>query len=250
MAPRSAPSSISFFRWTLTGQAGWGTLRIGARLVSTPSPDGIRAVITDFGGVLTNRLIDAFAAFQDETGISMEQLGRGMQRVAERDGEYPLFTLERGEVTEQEFLDSLAWALETELGHRPTLHGFREIYFEALHANEPMLGADARAERTRLPDGDPHQQRARVGGAVAREAPGRRDLRAGRRLRLGRHAQARSRHLRADDRAARTTPLAVAVPVRRRQRGQRRGGPRARHDGRALPVERAGDPRDQGTRWG
>ena len=61
----------------------------------------IRAVISDFGGVLTNQLIEAFAAFQDETGISMEQLGRGMQRVSERDGEYPLFRLERGEVSER-----------------------------------------------------------------------------------------------------------------------------------------------------
>jgi putative hydrolase of the HAD superfamily len=102
-------------------------------------PPAIRAVISDFGGVLTNRLIEAFAAFQDETGISTEQLGRGMQRVSERDGEYPLFRLERGEVTEREFLEDLSWGLEPELGHRPTLHRFREIYFEALHANEPML---------------------------------------------------------------------------------------------------------------
>jgi epoxide hydrolase-like predicted phosphatase len=99
----------------------------------------IRAMISDFGGVLTNRLIEAFAAFQDETGISMEQLGRGMQRVAERDGEYPLFRLERGEITEADFLDNLSWGLEPELGHRPTLHRFREIYFEALHPNQPML---------------------------------------------------------------------------------------------------------------
>jgi putative hydrolase of the HAD superfamily len=99
----------------------------------------IRAVISDFGGVLTNKLIEAFAAFQDETGISMEQLGRGMQRVAERDGEYPLFRLERGEISEADFLENLSWGLEEELGHRPTLHRFREIYFEALHANEPML---------------------------------------------------------------------------------------------------------------
>jgi epoxide hydrolase-like predicted phosphatase len=99
----------------------------------------IRAVISDFGGVLTNRLIEAFAAFQDETGISMEQLGRGMQRVAERDGEYPLFRLERGEISEADFLDNLSWGLEAELGHRPTLHRFREVYFEALHPNQPML---------------------------------------------------------------------------------------------------------------
>jgi putative hydrolase of the HAD superfamily len=105
----------------------------------TTTANAIRAVICDFGGVLTSKLIEAFAAFQDETGISMEQLGRGMQRVAERDGEYPLFRLERGEVTEQQFLDDLAWALEHELGHRPTLHRFREIWFDALHPNEPML---------------------------------------------------------------------------------------------------------------
>jgi epoxide hydrolase-like predicted phosphatase len=99
----------------------------------------LRAVISDFGGVLTNRLVEAFLAFQEESGISMEQLGRGMQRVAERDGEYPLFRLERGEVTEQQFLDDLCWGLEAELGHRPRLHRFREIWFEALHGNEPML---------------------------------------------------------------------------------------------------------------
>lgn len=96
-------------------------------------------MICDFGGVLTNRLVEAFAAFQDETGISMEQLGRGMQRVAERDGEYPLFRLERGEITEEQFLHDLAWGLEPELGHRPKLHRFREIWFDALHPNEPML---------------------------------------------------------------------------------------------------------------
>jgi putative hydrolase of the HAD superfamily len=100
----------------------------------------IRAVISDFGGVLTNRLVQAFLAFQDHSGISMEQLGRGMQRVAERDGEYPLFRLERGEVSEPDFLSDLAWGLEEELGHRPELHRFREVYFKALHGNEPMLG--------------------------------------------------------------------------------------------------------------
>jgi putative hydrolase of the HAD superfamily len=107
--------------------------------VTAGGAHGIRAVISDFGGVLTNHLIEAFAAFQDETGISTEQLGRGMQRVADRDGEYPLFRLERGEISEAAFLDDLCWGLEPELGHRPTLHRFREIYFDALHGNEPML---------------------------------------------------------------------------------------------------------------
>jgi putative hydrolase of the HAD superfamily len=62
-----------------------------------------------------------------------------MQQVAKRDGEYPLFRLERGELSEREFLENLSWGLEQELGQRPTLHGFRDVYFEALRPNEQML---------------------------------------------------------------------------------------------------------------
>jgi epoxide hydrolase-like predicted phosphatase len=99
----------------------------------------IRAVISDFGGVLTTPLMHSFAAYQDETGISAEALGKAMQRIAERDGAHPLFELEKGRVTEVEFLRSIAEALQPELGHVPEMHGFKEIYFEALNPNEPMI---------------------------------------------------------------------------------------------------------------
>ena len=99
----------------------------------------ITTVISDFGGVLTTPLLRSFAAFQDHSGIASESLGRAMQRVAERDGAHPLFELEKGKLTEDEFLALLAAELETELGHRPELHRFREIYFDALDPNEPMV---------------------------------------------------------------------------------------------------------------
>jgi putative hydrolase of the HAD superfamily len=99
----------------------------------------IRAIVSDFGGVLTTPLMGSFAAFQDHTGISPEAFGRAMQAVAERDGAHPLFELERGHLTEAEFLELMAAALEPELGHRPELHRFREIYFDALDPNEPMI---------------------------------------------------------------------------------------------------------------
>ena len=99
----------------------------------------IRAVISDFGGVLTTPLLRSFAAFQDETGISFESLGRAMQSAAEDNGAYPLFELEKGNLTEAEFLELLRDRLEPELGHRPELHRFRDIYFEALDPNEPMV---------------------------------------------------------------------------------------------------------------
>ena len=62
-----------------------------------------------------------------------------MKPLAERDGDHPLYELEKGEITEADFLAKLAGAIEPELGHRPELHRFSEIYFEALDPNEPMI---------------------------------------------------------------------------------------------------------------
>ncbi len=110
------------------------------------SADGrVEAVISDFGGVLTTPLLASFAAVQDRTGIPMEALGTAMARIAERDGEHPLYELERGRIAEADFLAELGSELETDLGHRPELHRFSEIYFEALHPNEPMIDLMQRA---------------------------------------------------------------------------------------------------------
>jgi putative hydrolase of the HAD superfamily len=111
-------------------------------------PPPITAVISDFGGVLTTPLLNSFAAFQDQTGIAPESLGRAMQAIAERDGAHPLYELETGRLTEAEFLSLLATALEPELGHRPELHGFREIYFDALQPNQPMIEVMREAKRS------------------------------------------------------------------------------------------------------
>jgi putative hydrolase of the HAD superfamily len=99
----------------------------------------ITTVISDFGGVLTTPLVQSFAAVQDETGIPFEQLGKAMATIQERDGKHPLFELEKGKLSEADFLAKLGGALEPILGHRPELHRFREIYFDALHPNQPMI---------------------------------------------------------------------------------------------------------------
>ena len=104
------------------------------------SDDGrITTVISDFGGVLTTPLVQSFAAVQDHTGIPMEALGAAMSRIGEEDGVHPLYELEKGKLTEDEFLRKLGDSLEPAIGHRPELHRFKEIYFEALHPNEPMI---------------------------------------------------------------------------------------------------------------
>ena len=99
----------------------------------------ITTVISDFGGVLTTPLIQSFAAVQDQTGIPMEELGTAMGRIEERDGTHPLYELETGRISEEDFLRQLGDELEPALGHRPEMHRFREIYFQALHPNEPMI---------------------------------------------------------------------------------------------------------------
>ena len=62
-----------------------------------------------------------------------------MRALTEEDGENPLFALERGEITEAAFLERLSDGLEPLLGHRPQLHRFREVFFEALDPNQPMI---------------------------------------------------------------------------------------------------------------
>jgi putative hydrolase of the HAD superfamily len=100
---------------------------------------GLKAIISDFGGVLTTPLLGSFAAFQNETGIPPEALGKAMQRIDDTDGEHPLYELERGRITEAAFLERLGVELTTELRHKPELHRFSEIYFDALEPNEPMI---------------------------------------------------------------------------------------------------------------
>ncbi len=99
----------------------------------------IKAIVCDFGGVLTTPLIQSFMAFQNETGISTETLGKAMQAATEANGENPLFEMERGEITEVAFLEGLTDCLEPMLGHRPEMHRFKEIYFEALDPNTAMI---------------------------------------------------------------------------------------------------------------
>jgi putative hydrolase of the HAD superfamily len=95
----------------------------------------IRAVISDFGGVLTNPLWEAFAAWNERVGADAGVLGVALQKAAEERGEHPLYALEKGEISEDEFTAAVQAQLPTEI----QLDGFRDIYFSHLHPNEPMI---------------------------------------------------------------------------------------------------------------
>ena len=204
----------------------------------------IRAVISDFGGVLTTPLLGSFLAFQDETGISAEALGRAMQRIAEREGEHPLFELERGRLTESEFLDAAAGASSRpSSGHEPELHRFSEIYFEALDPNQPMIelmrDLKGRGYRMALLTNNVREWEPLWRAMLPVDEIFELVVDSG----LRRDPQARARDLRADPGADRRRHRRPGVPVRRRRRGQRRRRPRARHDGRPVPLQRPGDRR-------
>ncbi|HZJ29076.1 MAG TPA: HAD family phosphatase [Solirubrobacterales bacterium] len=99
----------------------------------------MKAVISDFGGVLTTPLAGAFEALHEETGVSLESLGGAMHAITERDGAHPLFELECGRITEAEFAGRVAAELTEADGSRPDLSSFGEIFFRSLAPNQAMI---------------------------------------------------------------------------------------------------------------
>jgi epoxide hydrolase-like predicted phosphatase len=94
-----------------------------------------RVLVCDFGGVLTTPLEASFRFWSEHSGVPLEDLGRALQARAEREGENPLHRLERGEITEDDFLAGIA----RELGGDVDMSGFTDVYFEHLGVNEELL---------------------------------------------------------------------------------------------------------------
>jgi epoxide hydrolase-like predicted phosphatase len=92
-------------------------------------------LICDFGGVLTTPLEAGFLAYQEESGLPLEELGTAMGRAAEEHGDHPLFMLERGEITEQEFGARISAHLHSGFD----LTRLRELFMERLDRNEEMI---------------------------------------------------------------------------------------------------------------
>lgn len=105
----------------------------------TASEIEIEAVISDWGGVLTAPLVGSFMGFSQETGIPLEELGIAMARVAEREAAHPLFELECGRISEQDFLRLLADQLREQLGRDVPMHEFPERYWQHVRSNPEMV---------------------------------------------------------------------------------------------------------------
>lgn len=100
----------------------------------------VEAVVSDFGGVLTTPLLEAFVGLQTSHGIPLEAFGAALVRAAAEDGgANPLFELETGRLTEAQFVDKLGAALRAELGRNVDLARFGEAFFRHLDPNEELF---------------------------------------------------------------------------------------------------------------
>ncbi|HEX5145578.1 MAG TPA: HAD family phosphatase [Conexibacter sp.] len=100
----------------------------------------IEAIVSDFGGVLTTPLLDAFLGLQEHHGIPLEAFGAALARAAaDNGGENPLYELETGRLTEAQFVARLTDALRAELDRDVDLARFGEAFFRHLHPNEELF---------------------------------------------------------------------------------------------------------------
>ncbi|MET8825867.1 HAD family phosphatase [Streptomyces sp. NPDC004610] len=122
---------------TVTGSSGAG--QGDGR--SAPAPL-IKAVVVDYGGVLTNPLDETFAEFAAAVGIPAALLRDAFARATAEDGRSPMADLEIGACTEEEMvlrvLSRLPGSPGPELlGGRP----FGELWFRARRPNRELLAA-------------------------------------------------------------------------------------------------------------
>ena len=114
------------FRWRLDGREGIGAYELMVRWYRRwprdPRADQRLRRRAD------NAAVRRLPRHHDEAGISLEELGRGIQRAAGTTASIPLYALERGEITEVEF----ARRLQEQLDGGFDLSRLRHLYFERI----------------------------------------------------------------------------------------------------------------------
>jgi putative hydrolase of the HAD superfamily len=100
----------------------------------------IRAVVSDFGGVLTSPLMEAFERVQDRIDVAPEHYGQAMAHSLAHDGVHPLFALERGEISYEDFIARLERGLEATVGLSVSLDDYHHELMNALEPNDELFG--------------------------------------------------------------------------------------------------------------
>ncbi|MDT0307367.1 HAD family phosphatase [Streptomyces sp. DSM 44917] len=105
----------------------------------------ITTLVVDYGGVLTNPLLETYQSFAEDTGIPLETIAAAFAAATERHGATPMADLETGAISEEAMVARIAAELPPEvkgagsaaelLGGRP----FGELWFRGRTANPEMV---------------------------------------------------------------------------------------------------------------
>jgi epoxide hydrolase-like predicted phosphatase len=99
------------------------------------------ALVVDFGGVLTTSLLEAMAAFAEETGIDMQHLARAALGGYTGSADPLVFGFETGQIAEEDFSQEFAGRLSRYSGTAIEPAGLIGRMFSRLRLEESMLGA-------------------------------------------------------------------------------------------------------------
>ncbi|RKS09658.1 putative hydrolase of the HAD superfamily [Nocardiopsis sp. Huas11] len=114
---------------------------------STTTGTGVRAVWTDFGGVLTPPPAQTFTALCERTGVDPEPLLHAVLEVTARYGtDDMMLPLDTPLVTEDEWLRQVVEVLEREHGVRVRITSLADTWFDDRETNKPWVDSleDAR----------------------------------------------------------------------------------------------------------
>lgn len=105
--------------------------------VTAPNPPAVRAVWTDFGGVLTPPMVQTWGAFCARLGVDPQVLMDAVMRVTARYGTSDLMEpLDTPLVPEREWLAQVGELLRAEHGHDVRLETLGDIWFDDRETNE------------------------------------------------------------------------------------------------------------------
>ncbi|KOX12431.1 HAD family phosphatase [Nocardiopsis sp. NRRL B-16309] len=107
---------------------------------STTTRTGVRAVWTDFGGVLTPPPAHTFAALCERTGLDADPLIKAVLTVTARYGtDDMMLPLDTPLVTEEEWLRQISDVLREEHGVRAHMTSLADTWFDDRETNRPWL---------------------------------------------------------------------------------------------------------------
>jgi putative hydrolase of the HAD superfamily len=100
---------------------------------------GAKAILVDYGGVLTNPLVETVAAYAGLHRIAPALIGQAQRMAGRQLGADPMALLEIGAISEADFLAAVGAALNVVTGRDFPVRSFREQWFRGRTLNAEFL---------------------------------------------------------------------------------------------------------------